>query len=247
MIFITGDKHGDFGRFSMKRFREQRQMSQSDHMIICGDFGGIWDNSPQEVWNLNWLENRPFTTLFVDGNHENFSMLAQYPVEEWHGGKIHRIRPSIIHLMRGQIYEIGGYSFFTMGGARSHDIEDGILDPLDPRFKFDLHWKIKRNERFRIKGVSWWPEELPSQEEYAEALETLERAGWEVDFVITHTAPSSVIKELNPMFETDELTDFLETIRQRLKFHYWTFGHYNKDLHIGKQFLLLNEEIIKIT
>jgi len=174
-------------------------------------------------------------------------MLAQYPVEEWHGGKIHRIRPNIIHLMRGQIYEIGGYSFFTMGGARSHDIEDGILDPADPRFKFDLHWKIKRNERFRIKGVSWWPEELPSQEEYAEALATLERAGWEVDFVITHTAPSSVIKELDPMFETDELTDFLETVRQRLKFHYWAFGHYHRDMHIGKHFLLLNEEIIKIT
>lgn len=247
MIYITGDKHGEFRRFSTRRFPEQKKLCRSDYLIICGDFGGIWDNSPQEVWQLNWLEARPFTTLFVDGNHENFTMLAQYPVEEWHGGKVHRIRPNVIHLMRGQIYEIGGYTFFTMGGGKSHDIEDGILDLADPRFKFDLHWKSKHDERFRIKSISWWPEEMPSQDEYAEALTMLDRAGWEVDFVITHTAPSSIVKELGQKYETDELTDFLETVRQKLKFHYWVFGHYHMDTHIGKQFLLLNEEIIKIT
>ena len=31
--------------------------------------------------------------------------------------------------MRGQVFEIEGKTFFTMGGAASHDIQDGILDP----------------------------------------------------------------------------------------------------------------------
>lgn len=75
------------------------------------------------MWWRSWLNDRPFTTLFVDGNHEIFDLLNAYPVENWHGGKIHRIAPSIIHLMRGQLFDIEGKSFFTMGGAESHDRE----------------------------------------------------------------------------------------------------------------------------
>ena len=43
--------------------------------IICGDFGGIWDksgDSKKEAMILNQLECKSYTTLFVDGNHENF-------------------------------------------------------------------------------------------------------------------------------------------------------------------------------
>lgn len=39
------------------------------------------------MWWRSWLNDRPFTTLFVDGNHENFDLLNAYPVENWHGGK----------------------------------------------------------------------------------------------------------------------------------------------------------------
>jgi hypothetical protein len=81
------------------------------------------------------LEEKPFTTLFGSGNHENFDLLAEYPVEDWHGGKVQRIRPSVIHLMRGQVYSIQGKTFFTMGGASSHDINGGILEPDDPLFE----------------------------------------------------------------------------------------------------------------
>ena len=78
---------------------------------------------------MDWLEGKPFTTLFVDGNHENFDRLYAYPVEEWHGGKVHKIRPSVIHMMRGQVFAIDGKSVFTFGGASSHDIDGGILEP----------------------------------------------------------------------------------------------------------------------
>ena len=74
------------------------------------------------------VNNKNFTTLFVDGNHENFERLYRYPVEEWHGGKIHKIRDSVIHLMRGETYDIDNKKFFVFGGAKSHDIRDGILN-----------------------------------------------------------------------------------------------------------------------
>ena len=131
MIFATGDTHGNFQRFKSEYFPEQANMTRSDYVIICGDFGGVWDGSRQEEKLLDKLEQFPFTTLFVDGNHENFDRLMEYPIEEWHRGKVHFIRPHVIHLMRGQVFEIDGYTFFTMGGAQSHDIANGILDPAD--------------------------------------------------------------------------------------------------------------------
>lgn len=246
MIFATGDTHGDFRRFGAKCFYEQKEMTQDDYVIICGDFGGLWNDSAEEQHDLNWLEKKPFTVLWVDGNHENFTMLSQYPVEEWHGGKVHRIRPNVIHLMRGQLYTIDGYTFFTMGGGRSHDVQDGILDPADPQFEYDLYWKSKRFEMFRIKGVSWWPEELPDEDEYEVAIKTLEQANWEVDYVITHSAPSSIVAEINQRYETDQLTDFLEEVRRKLKFHYWLFGHYHDNRNIGNNFVLLYEQIVQV-
>ena len=109
MIYITGDCHQDFERFNIDVFPEQKEMTKDDCVIICGDFGGVWnrnEESSREAKLMDWLENRPFTTLFVDGNHENFDRLYAYPVEKWHGGKVHKIRPSVIHLMRGQIFEL---------------------------------------------------------------------------------------------------------------------------------------------
>lgn len=42
MIYITGDCHGDYRRFSTQVFPEQKGMSKQDYVIICGDFG-LWD------------------------------------------------------------------------------------------------------------------------------------------------------------------------------------------------------------
>ena len=89
----------------------------------------------EETMLLDWLDCKSFTTLFVDGNHENFDRLYDYPVENWHGGKVHKIRPSVIHLMRGQVFDIDDRSIFTFGGASSHDIDGGILEPDDPDYK----------------------------------------------------------------------------------------------------------------
>ena len=78
MIYVTGDTHGDFRRFSTDIFPEQKEMTKEDFVIICGDFGGIWcqeDNRKamkNENYWLDWLDQKPFTTLFVCGNHENF-------------------------------------------------------------------------------------------------------------------------------------------------------------------------------
>ena len=57
----------------------------------------------------------------MDGNYENFKQLNAYDVDIWNGGKVHFIENEIIHLMRGQVFEIDGTRFFTFGGAYSID------------------------------------------------------------------------------------------------------------------------------
>ena len=117
MIYITGDCHSDFRKFNKEKFPIQTEMTKDDYVIICGDFGGVWafeEESEKEKYWLDWLNQKNFTTLFVDGNHENFTRLYNYPVEKWHGGKVHKIRPSVLHLMRGEIFSIDGKKIFLL-------------------------------------------------------------------------------------------------------------------------------------
>ena len=246
MIYITGDTHGGFQRFKTKYFPEQKAMSRDDYAIVTGDFGGVWDDTPAEAYWLDWLEEKPFTTLFVDGNHENFDRLNALPVHKWHGGNVHRIRPHVLHLMRGQVFEIGGLTFFVMGGAASHDIPDGVLDPEEPNFEQTYWFKRRTRQVFRVKGVSWWPEEMPSNTEYAEAVRNLERANRQVDCILTHCAPTSIVEKLNRGYTPDRLTDFLETVKQRCRFDYWFLGHYHRNCVIDDRFIIQWEQMVEL-
>jgi len=245
-IYVTGDTHGGFQRFTTKNFPQLRGMGRDDYMIICGDFGGVLAGEQTDGHKLDWLEDKPYTTLFVDGNHENFRLLNSYPEQEWHGGRVHVVRPHVLHLMRGQVFEIGGLTWFTMGGAASHDIQDGILDPAEPDFE-RRYWALRRmNAMFRVLGRSWWPEELPSESEYLTALETLERAKWKADYVITHCAPTGIARTMNRHYEPDALTDFLELVNKKLDFHYWICGHYHDNRNLTAKHILLWEQIVQI-
>jgi hypothetical protein len=245
MIYITGDTRADFTRYNTENFPQQKQMAKDDYVIICGDYGGIWKKSSETEYWLKWLSAKPFTTLFVDGNHENFDMLNAYPVEEWNGGKVHKITPSVIHLMRGQVFLIDGKKIFAFGGAQSHDIHDGILDPAAPDFKEQYKYLSVRNALFRVKGISWWPEEMPNENEYTTGLKNLAAVDWSVDYVLTHCGPSSIVDIFSRGFyEHDELTDYLDRIREKTTFSKWSFGHYHDNREIGENFVLLYEQMI---
>ena len=248
---MTGDCHQDFRRFNARIFPEQREMSKEDYVIICGDFGGVWNKggeSGEEKYLMDWLEGKSFTTLFVDGNHENFDRLYACPEEVWHGGRVHKIRPSVIHLMRGQVFEIDGKRIFTFGGAASHDVDGGILEPEDPDFKKKKRKLDRGWQPYRINHVSWWRQELPSQEEMEEGRRNLAAHGNTVDFIVTHCCASSTQVLLGgPMYRPDIATAYLEEIRQNTRFQKWFFGHYHDNRNVNAEEILLYEQIIRIS
>ena len=248
MIYITGDCHCNFERFNTEIFPEQKEMTKDDYVIICGDFGGVWDvgmEGKSEKWWMNWLEERPFTTLFVDGNHENFDRLYAYSVEYWNGGKVHKIRPSVIHLMRGQVFKLEGKKFFTFGGAQSHDISDGILELDDPGYKLKKKHLDARRACYRVNHLSWWAQELASSEEMEEAIHNMECHNWCVDYIITHCCPCSTQAFLG-IHDTDVTSSFLEKVKQLCQYKYWFFGHYHDNINVTYQDLLLYEQIVRI-
>ena len=251
MIFCCGDIHGDPRRFSTEAFPEQKEMTRDDYVIILGDFGLVFSGSKEEKYWLDWLNDKSFTTLFIDGNHECFDLLYAYPVVDFHGGKAHQIRENVYHLMRGYVFDIDEKKFFAFGGARSHDISDGILDPNDYIDRPDEFRKIyndmwKQRKMFRVKGYSWWEEEMPNDEEMERGRENLKAVNNEVDFVLTHCAPQE-IASLMGFTERDKLTWYLnELLQNGLKFKRWLFGHYHTSMQIMGKFICLYEQIVRI-
>lgn len=223
-IFITGDLHAtiDMHKLSTKAFPEQKELNKDDYVIICGDFGGVWDGGKGDAYLQNWLEAKSFTTLFVAGNHENFNLLNLYKVELWNGGLVHKIKPNVIHLITGQSYSFADHTWFIMGGATSID------------------------KAYRKENISWWKEEMPSDEEYEIAFKTLDDLNWKVDYVLTHCAPDSIQALINSTYEHDKLTNFLETISWDLDFKAWFFGHYHTNKKLAEKFFALYEQIIEI-
>ena len=255
MIFVTGDCHGEFLKLSGSSFPEQNEMTKDDIVIICGDFGAVWDcdgASTMEKYWLNWLNEKPFTTVFVDGNHENFNRLnSEFEVVDFHAGKAHRIKESVYHLMRGEIFEFEGKKFLAFGGASSHDIDDGILSWEDfetqEEFRNTVHNWRKQRKMFRINRVSWWKEELPSDEEIQNAERNLAKVDFNVNYVLSHCAPQSIVSWLMGGFtQPDKLTMYFEDLARRLTFKNWFFGHYHDDRKIMGKFLLLYDQIVRI-
>lgn len=246
MIYITGDTHSDFSRFTEENFPIQSEMTKDDYIIICGDFGGVWtfeEESRREKEALDWLNNKNFTTLFVDGNHENYTRLYNYPIEEWKGGKVHKIRDPVLHLMRGEIFDVDNKKIFAFGGAKSHDIQDGILN-LDEEEK--IYEYRKRGAYFRIRDFSWWDLELPTNQEMENGIENLEKINYKVDYIISHCCPTSIQALINPIYKRDILTDYLQQISEKCTFKRWYFGHYHEYKQVNSQFALLYENIVPL-
>ena len=223
MIYITGDTHipADIGKLSSKRFPEQKNLTKNDYVIICGDFGGVWDESNEEKYWIKWLNKKSFTTIFIDGNHENFDLLKSFPTIDFYGAAAHKISDSIFHIKRGEVFEIEGIRFFAFGGASSHDKE------------------------YRTEGKNWWKEELPSNEEIQNAIRKLNGVNYSVDYIITHCAANSIQREI-ASYEENILTDFFEELIDKGNYKKWFFGHYHIDRIIDDRHIAVFEKVIKL-
>ncbi len=216
---VTGDTHGvlDF-----RVFYEARRKGYSD-IFICGDWGYIWDGSLKENKRIDYLSKIGINIYWADGNHENFDLLDKYPVVDLNGGKAHKIRDNIYHLMRGEIFTFADKKILTFGGANSTDKE------------------------WRKEGKSWWSQEVPNEEEKNNARENLKKNNYKVDYIITHTSHTRALEDMGADYRVDDVSDFLSEIYNTTKFNHWYFGHMhtNHTYKEGKS-TCINEEILHL-
>lgn len=227
MIYITGDTHGELARFSDERI----PAAAGDKVIIAGDFGFVLHNNQDEKNKLDALAKKPYEILFLDGNHENFPVLETYPDAEQWGAPVKRIRDNIYWLRRGYVYTIEGSTFFTFGGGYSIDKE------WRERYQFICGKKI------------WFEEELPSPEEYRRAIRNLQACNGKVDYILTHTAPRTIIPRVigkTPDPHENELNGFLDWIYHEMQFKKWYFGHLHADMQVNDQMIACCEQLHKV-
>lgn len=219
MIYVTGDMHGDPARLSDPALR---RLKKGDILLVCGDFGFIWNNSTAEQKLLRRISRQKYTIAFLDGRHENFDLLSAYPTEAWQGGQAQILNDRLVHLLRGEIYEIEGKSFFTFGGGESDDRD------------------------FRILGKSWWPEEMPTEAEMRHGLAKLAARDNQVDYILTHVPARTVAARLNPRAATDGVSLYLGGIEDTVQCRGWFFGSLHRDKAIGSRRRAVFRDVVPI-
>lgn len=226
MIFVTGDTHGKLDSNKILKFVENHpNLTKNDYLIIAGDFGAIMDRNTLEE-DLRFYKELPLTILFVDGNHENFDLLSKFKISTWKKGKVHKISDNIIHLMRGEIFEIDGLSIIAFGGANSSDLSR------------------------RTPGYDWWYQETPTYNEIRNALNHLEKYDNKVDIIVTHTVNAEEFHKRPFNYYVTKPTEANHVLSQlfdsSIEYSHWYFGHHHIDLKLNEKKTAIFNEIIRI-
>ncbi len=219
MILFTGDVHGDRERFKNPALR---RLKKSDALIICGDFGCIWDGSKKEKSFLKWLGKRRYSVLFVEGAHDNFAELEKYAPEEWCGGMTRKISGNLRQLMRGHIFEIAGKKIFAFGGGKDSDggeLPPGVTEELAMKY------------------------EVPDESELENGTSRLTAADFKVDYIVSYEPPSKMGEFLGFGTDTNTISAYLNSVADKTSFERWYFGKYHINKLIPSKFRALFDDI----
>lgn len=215
--------HGDIERLYDKGFR---RLKKGDVLIVCGDFGYIFDGGKTEKQVISYLAKRKFVTAFVEGTHDNMEKINRCRTTVWKGGKVHRIKGNLLHLMRGQIFNIEGKTYFTFGGGESIDKD------------------------MRISGGTWWREEEPTPIEMADGARQLDEVGCKVDYIITHEPPSLVKSAMllrhGDSDRVNKLNGYFEEIGRSCTFEHWYFGSLHEDRVITERYTCVFKKTLTV-
>lgn len=239
-VFITGDTHGliDVHKLEPYNFPESYELTKEDILIITGDAGLVWDEKTDHK-RIAYYNAKPYTVVYIPGNHENYELLKKYPIVEFHGARAYKISESIYCILRGEIMTLNGRTYLCFGGAFSHD----------------TFW--------RTEGVDWFKDELPNQEEVDNTIRNLEKLNYRVDYIITHDVPvthnlAMGFQKLRGVDIMDKyrgkdvdklyihIGDFLQQVYETTSFRSWIAGHYHVDKIINN-IQILYHSIARIT
>ena len=234
--FVTGDTHG-FKHFKhlmdISTFYEN-DLTENDVIIILGEATLTWHNDTcKNLKKILMYDLLPCKIAIVDGNHENFETLYNYPVVEMYGGTVRKITNKICYLERGQVYTLNTVKIFAFGGGYSYD------------------------SKKRIPYVDWWPQEMPTMSDMRRGLQNLDEHNWSVDYLLTHTCGLHDLVDLEAKTGLDfihgrenpeyNLNFYISELKKRLLFDHHYCGHFHQDMTVNKKTTFLFESYYEIT
>lgn len=211
MVVLTGNTHGRFER--IEAFCEKFGLTEEDVLVILGDAGiNYWLNERDEALKER-LSRLPVTLLCIHGNHEEHpEEIPGYTLAAWRGGRVwvQPEHPNLLFAGDGEIYDFGGKKALAVGGAYSVD------------------------KSYRIAaGLPWFPTEQPDERVRRRVEAALNRVGWRVDYVFSHTVPLSAMPRHAFLPTIDRSTvdnsteEWLEELQERLDYKRWFAGHFH--------------------
>lgn len=224
MIYITGDKHGDFRDVLI--FTCEANTTNKDILIILGDAGINYYPDERSKTLKESLKEFPITLFCIHGNHEERpENIKGYKTKAFHGGIVYYEEeyPNILFAKDGEIYDFDGKKCLVIGGAYSVD------------------------KYFRLAyGYEWYESEQPSEKTKEKVLKLIDKIK-KVDVLLTHTCPYKYIPR--EMFisgvdqsKVDNSTEeFLDKVEEKLDYSKWYCGHYHTDKSIDKIRFMFND------
>lgn len=209
--YITGDCHRQFER--IQQFCSEKNTSKEDVIIILGDAGINYYLDERDILLKSKLAEFPITLLCIHGNHEARPWeCGEYEERNWQGGDVYweQQYPNLLFAKDGEVYDIAGKKAVVIGGA----------------YSIDKYYRL-------IYGHKWYRSEQPDDQIKKHVEQQLNKCGWHVDLVLSHTVPI----ETQPTWafvqgvdesQIDRSTEiWLQDIYERLTFDKWYAGHYH--------------------
>lgn len=207
MIYFLSDPHGDLNFTALDNYLENAKAE--DLLIILGDIGLEFEQTKKNKAFTERFLNIDKKIAFLDGNHENFEYINSFPEEEWNGGKVHRLTDNIVHLMRGEIYEIEDNTFFTFGGCKS-------------------------SAKWKEIGL-WFDGEEGTEAEFENAYRNLSKYNNKVDYILTHKRERREYKE----GVSEPLYNLCMYIEDKVDYKTWYCGHWHIDRQMDEKCLAI--------
>lgn len=226
MIYITGDTHGEFGRFM--RFCQIADPATTDIMIILGDAGFNYSGNIYDEERKAYMNSIGMTVFSIHGNHEmRPTDVPGYKTMQFHGGTVwyEDKYPNLLFAKDGEIYRLGEYNCIVIGGA----------------YSVDKYWRLR-------DGRKWFANEQPSDEikTYVEAQ--LEARDNKIDIVLSHTCPLKYeprevfLSGLDQSTVDSSTEEWLDAIEAKLDYKKWYCGHFHTSKRIDR-FQFMYEDI----
>ena len=214
MIYLISDLHGNK---DFKGLQDYLSIAtDNDLLIILGDLCLNFEPTEEnKIFTEYFLSlNKPIA--FLDGNHENYPYINNFPVEIWNGGSVHRLSKYLVHLRRGEIYSIDGKTFFTFGGCKS-------------------------SSKWAEMGL-WYPGEQGTEEEFQHACDNLHKNNYQVDYILTHKYEhhSADIGICVPPIH------FAEYIDSHVSYRMWYYGHSHQEGAFNTTHICVYDKLIPL-